>query len=488
MKVAFWKTGALPGLGSGTALALLLVLPLLTLALLGAWYVEAKRVADAETQRLAQLRLAQRQAADVAQAIDDATLERLQRAISAFETGAGTAVRTFYLSDTVTDMVTIYDGDGALLFPEAQELRLFAEDAVLRRDDLRLLSARRAALPSQTSWVGSIRDRAADTVACRRQADLTVCLVLRADGLRDIAEGAIGDGRIIDLAAPAPVPALQTRSVAVLPAPLNGLGLAVDYDVLAGNSWLLVAAIVAPTLLASAVAALALLSAQRARVGAAEHRANVLSEVSHELRTPLANLRLYADLLRSHKSEGAQVDRYAAVIEDEATRLGWIVDNALAMSRDETGPARHTQWAVPNDVASALVARYGPMLGGTRDLRLDLRASDASHFDVGTFEQVLVNMLDNARKHAPGAAVQVESWVAGNALWLRVSDDGAKGPPRRDGLHGFGLGLRACATLAGLAGGRFEHAIAPGGSTFTLTLPLEDAAPMTAALPAAVPT
>ncbi|MCR9087638.1 MAG: HAMP domain-containing histidine kinase [Rhodobacteraceae bacterium] len=466
---------------------MLLVLPLLTLALLGAWYVDAKRVADAEAQRVAQLRHADLQAAEVLQAIEDATLARMRAVLSGFETGAGIAVRNHYLSDDVTEMVAIYDADGGLLFPEDQELRLFAEDTVLRRNDLRLLSARQSANSEHTSWVGTIRDREAGTVACRLVGDLTICLLLRADRLREIAEHAVGDGRIIYLSAPAPVPAAQNRAIAVLSEPLNGLAIAVDYDTLFGNSWLLVAAIAVPTLLASAIAALALQTAHRARVGAAEHRANVLSDVSHELRTPLANLRLYADLLRSHKSDGTKIDRYAAVIEDEATRLGWIVDNALALSTRDTAPARQLQRAEPNSVVTALIERYGPLLHDARDLRLDLRAPDPVEFDVRTFEQVLINVLDNARKHAPGATVNVQCWVSGNGLYLKLSDDGAKIPPKHDGLNGFGLGLRACATLARLAGGRFDHALAPGGSWFTLRLPLE-AAPMQEIGRSAVPT
>lgn len=491
MRNAFGRFRALPVLGSVPALALLVVLPFLTLALLGAWYVEAERVADAESQRVAQVQNARQQASEVAQAIEDAASAKMVAVSAGFQAGAALAVRNYYLTAPVIEMVAIYDEHGNLLFPEDQELRLLGEDSVLRRDDLRLLAARRTADSLSVSWVGTIRDRDAGTVGCRVLESLTICLLLRSDELLEIAELAVDQGRIVDLAAPAPVTPTQTRAVAMLPEPLNGLGIGIDYAILSRNSWLLVAAIIAPTLLASAVAAVALLSAHRARVGAAEHRANVLSEVSHELRTPLANLRLYAELLHSHRSDGPKIDRYAAVIEEETTRLGWIVDNALTLSMNDAAPGRQmqsqVQSAVPNTVVTALIERCGPLLQDASNLDLELHTPSPLAFDVRTFEQVLLNILDNARKHAPGSKVRLRCWVSGRTLRLKVSDDGRRSEPKHDGLHGFGLGLRACATLARLAGGEFNYSLDAKGSWFSLLLPLEDTGPMIADGPSAVP-
>jgi signal transduction histidine kinase len=82
--------------------------------------------------------------------------------------------------------------------------------------------------------------------------------------------------------------------------------------------------------------------------------------------------------------------------------------------------------------------------------------------------------LTNSRRHAPGAAVDVELRYAGNVLYLRVRDNGP-GPPLAlpDGTHGLlGMGERATAV-----GGRLRCSAAPGGGFLVeATLPATVAA------------
>jgi hypothetical protein len=231
MTNALGRIAALTMQRSGPVLAGLAIIPLLTLALLGVWYVDAQNVADAEAQRIAEERYAKRQAAKLVQQVDDAITERMEDINARFEAGAIEAIRNLYRSDDPVEMVAIYDANGALLFPEAQELRLFSEDTALRRDALRLLAARRVAIPSRVSWVGSIRDRDVRAIACRVFGERTICLLLHADWLRVIAEIALLAGQLVDLAAPALVEPAHVRAVAMLPDPFSGTVVAVDYPV-----------------------------------------------------------------------------------------------------------------------------------------------------------------------------------------------------------------------------------------------------------------
>lgn len=66
-----------------------------------------------------------------------------------------------------------------------------------------------------------------------------------------------------------------------------------------------------------------------------------------------------------------------------------------------------------------------------------------------TTYRIVQEALTNARRHAPGAAVDVELLYTRDALRLRVRDNGA-GPrtPRPDGGHGL-LGMRERAAMAG---------------------------------------
>jgi|HubBroStandDraft_2_1064218.scaffolds.fasta_scaffold24751_4 signal transduction histidine kinase len=78
--------------------------------------------------------------------------------------------------------------------------------------------------------------------------------------------------------------------------------------------------------------------------------------------------------------------------------------------------------------------------------------------------RIVQEALTNARRHAPGAAVDVELHYAGNELRLRIRDNGP-GPPPEPGTpgpeHGHGLlGMRERATAVG---GELRTAAAPGG-------------------------
>jgi len=74
--------------------------------------------------------------------------------------------------------------------------------------------------------------------------------------------------------------------------------------------------------------------------------------------------------------------------------------------------------------------------------------------------RIIQEALTNARRHAPGAAVDVELHYAGNELRLRIRDNGP-GPGTPGPEHGHGLlGMRERATAVG---GELRTAAAPGG-------------------------
>jgi len=74
--------------------------------------------------------------------------------------------------------------------------------------------------------------------------------------------------------------------------------------------------------------------------------------------------------------------------------------------------------------------------------------------------RIVQEALTNARRHAPGAAVDVELHYTGDALEVRIRDNGPGPPPAvPDGGHGLaGMRERAAA-----AGGELRTGVAPGG-------------------------
>jgi two-component system phosphate regulon sensor histidine kinase PhoR len=170
----------------------------------------------------------------------------------------------------------------------------------------------------------------------------------------------------------------------------------------------------------------------------ARMRADFVSGVSHELRTPLAQIRLLAELLhlgRPAHEEGRQ--RAARVIDQEARRLSYLVENVLAFSRGERGATRLV--TAPLDVAEAaaeVVELFAP-LAAAAGVRVVLRAEPGAvaSVDGGALRQVLLNFLDNAARYGPrGQTVEVgvaRAAAPGGGVCVRVwvQDEGPGVPP-----------------------------------------------------------
>src|SRR5213075_1705964 len=72
----------------------------------------------------------------------------------------------------------------------------------------------------------------------------------------------------------------------------------------------------------------------------AEMKNDFVSNVSHELRTPLASIKAYVELLIDGEADDEKTKReFYEVIQNEANRLGRLIDNILNISRIEAGLA-----------------------------------------------------------------------------------------------------------------------------------------------------
>ncbi|MHC2016941.1 DUF4118 domain-containing protein [Methylobacterium sp. CM6247] len=164
-------------------------------------------------------------------------------------------------------------------------------------------------------------------------------------------------------------------------------------------------------------------------------RQALLTSISHDLRTPLASVLGAATTLRDLDgalAHEAKADLLTTVIA-ESERLNRFIVNLLDMTRLEAGAvaANLTLQDVAEIVDTAL-RRLGPILAGHRVV-LDLPAGlPALRLDPVLFEQVLVNLLDNAAKYAPEeSTVTVRGSAEGGRVHLAVLDEG-DGLPEAD--------------------------------------------------------
>ncbi|MGV9989389.1 HAMP domain-containing sensor histidine kinase [Streptomyces sp. NPDC003374] len=219
-----------------------------------------------------------------------------------------------------------------------------------------------------------------------------------------------------------------------------------------------------------------------------------VADASHELRTPLASIRGYAELTRRGGEQAGPDTRHAlARIESEAGRMTLLVEDLLLLARLDAGrPLRFERTdLVPLVVDTVSDARAA---GRDHDWRLDLPGEPAPvPADAARLQQVLVNLLANARTHTPpGTTVTARVRRSGPWLCVDVEDDGPGIPPellphvferfargdsaRSRATGSTGLGLAIVQAVATAHGGVVTVDSAPGRTVFTVHLPAPESA------------
>ncbi|MFD5135742.1 sensor histidine kinase [Streptomyces sp. NPDC058378] len=224
-----------------------------------------------------------------------------------------------------------------------------------------------------------------------------------------------------------------------------------------------------------------------------------VADASHELRTPLASIRGYAELTRRGRENTGPDTRHAlGRIESEAERMTGMVEDLLLLARLDAGrPLSYESTdlspLVIDAVSDARVADRTTE-GAAHHWRLELPEVPATVLaDPTRIQQVLVNLLANARTHTPpGTTVTVRVRQARRELpWvtLEVEDNGpgipaelqprvferfARGDASRSRHAGStGLGLAIVQAVVAAHGGMAEVRSVPGSTVFAVHLPAE---------------
>jgi two-component system sensor histidine kinase MtrB len=198
------------------------------------------------------------------------------------------------------------------------------------------------------------------------------------------------------------------------------------------------------------------------------------ADVSHELRSPLQTLTAASSVLLGRADNLDERSAAAArMVAQESARFTVLVQDLLVLARAET-VATLTPTVVP-DLLRKACRRAGVSEG---ILHVGAEVGEWP-LDPPRIEQVIVNLLDNARKHG-GGAVEVTAEVVSGALALTVDDAGPGVPhDERDmifdrfsrgrsahsrGDHdGTGLGLALVAQHVAMHAGHVELLDRPGG-------------------------
>lgn len=205
-----------------------------------------------------------------------------------------------------------------------------------------------------------------------------------------------------------------------------------------------------------------------------------LAEAGHALRTPLAVMGASLDALQraAPPRDAAGLTLFDGV-RDEVRRMSALVHGVLLLARLDVARQPQARERIEVDALVAGVAADARMLAPATAVHVQAASGARVDGDGLALRDALRNLVDNALRHAPGAAIALAARRDGDHVLLSVADDGPgmdeddaalaferhyRGA-RGAAVPGNGLGLAVVEAVAGAMGGSASLHAAPGAGT-----------------------
>jgi len=220
--------------------------------------------------------------------------------------------------------------------------------------------------------------------------------------------------------------------------------------------------------------------------------------ISHELRTPLTSIRSFAEILRDTPDIAADKrQQFLSIMVLESQRLSRLIEEILDLARLESG--RLTMKPVAVDLTKLAKQSSDAIfrLHDEQSVEFEFFAEASPAIvtaDPDRLEQVIINLLENARKFAAPRHpnIRLSVYPVDNTFQLSVEDNGPGIPPsERENVFekfyqlqlrehatekgrpkGSGLGLPISRAIIHHLGGKLWATESPlGGTKMVLELP-----------------
>ena len=155
---------------------------------------------------------------------------------------------------------------------------------------------------------------------------------------------------------------------------------------------------------------------------AIEENKTVIAALSHDIKTPIASIRACSEVLEANlNADYEKRQRYISIILKKCDEVTALVNDLVLHSLSELEKLEiHLEKLKIADVIRETVEEMA-----FSDLLLEEPLPDAMvSGDAARVAQIIENLLNNARKYAPGAKVHIYAKVLQGRYWIHVQDEG----------------------------------------------------------------
>ncbi len=151
-----------------------------------------------------------------------------------------------------------------------------------------------------------------------------------------------------------------------------------------------------------------------------------ISTVSHEMRTPLTSIRGFSQTLLNSwdRIDDENKKKFIKIIEDQSNRLINLVENILAVSRENAETLVYKKADVNRLIENLLpifTEKYKDHKFATNfDKNLPF-----ARLDEDKFQQIMTNLIDNGGKYSEAdTCIEISTAIRGNLIVIKVKDEG----------------------------------------------------------------
>ncbi|OZU88959.1 two-component sensor histidine kinase [Virgibacillus indicus] len=222
-------------------------------------------------------------------------------------------------------------------------------------------------------------------------------------------------------------------------------------------------------------------------------RNDFLGSISHELRTPLTYIKGYADIINRQDLSKDEIKEYTAIIREETEHLTLLIKNLFELAKMDQNKFSIERKQIHLQVLINSIAHRITTVFAEKGIAFSWQCPDdiLVYIDAERFEQVLINILDNALKYSSeDSSVHLEVCQSAESTEITVSDQG-DGIPEKDvpflfdrlyrveksrsrNSGGTGLGLAISKEIVEAHGGTIQiESELNKGTTVIIKLPME---------------